>query len=392
MTKGNVLPKNMSENSVHHKSAFRNDLEVGENLIYPCKAKVEQILHCCEDVAEQLDLLQSNLKARRNQEETEVPVEFERAKIENLILHDELCKSKIRIEELEVTETKLRKKIMEMEEKVQTLSAQLIVYKEDFDLERRDRERAQGRILELEQKMLAYQRPRESQSQLYPAVRQIRNYSFGDLTERGYDVCDGISKEEVMRCQEDGLRNEVQPWLSKSGHLSSVEFQAQSFDIRDFFPTPSASSDISVYKHDHGEVNCDQSVQADKKVMSIFCSTEIQPNHQPSLTHQPSWNHQPSWSEAVSSNKMNTRFYEQPNAFKPSGNDDTVLPPSKLITAGIAVKSRQPVDRPGFHRTAQAAPLHDKNQEDNSVLRCPKCNKCFTLLDHLLLLEHLEDC
>lgn len=48
----------------------------------------------------------------------------------------------------------MKKKVEDMEEKVQTLTAQLLVYKEDFDLERRDRESAHGRIVELEQQLM----------------------------------------------------------------------------------------------------------------------------------------------------------------------------------------------------------------------------------------------
>lgn len=51
----------------------------------------------------------------------------------------------------------LEKKAAEMEEKVQALTAQLMVYKEDFDLERQDRERAQGKLIEFEHQLLFYQ-------------------------------------------------------------------------------------------------------------------------------------------------------------------------------------------------------------------------------------------
>lgn len=51
----------------------------------------------------------------------------------------------------------MEKKVAEMEEKIQAITAQLMIYKEDFDLERRDRERAQGRLIEFEQQLLFYQ-------------------------------------------------------------------------------------------------------------------------------------------------------------------------------------------------------------------------------------------
>lgn len=61
------------------------------------------------------------------------------------------------LSQLEVANMSMEKKITEMEEKVQALTAQLMVYKEDFDLERQDRERAQGKLIEFEQQLLFYQ-------------------------------------------------------------------------------------------------------------------------------------------------------------------------------------------------------------------------------------------
>jgi len=61
------------------------------------------------------------------------------------------------LSQLEIAKISMEKKIAGMEETIQALSAQLMVYKEDFDLERRDRERAQGRLAEFEQQLLFYQ-------------------------------------------------------------------------------------------------------------------------------------------------------------------------------------------------------------------------------------------
>ena len=41
----------------------------------------------------------------------------------------------------------------QLEQKIEILSAQLITYKDDFDLERKDREIAQGKVASLEQQL-----------------------------------------------------------------------------------------------------------------------------------------------------------------------------------------------------------------------------------------------
>lgn len=70
----------------------------------------------------------------------------------------------------------MKKKVEDMEEKVQTLTAQLLVYKEDFDLERKDREAAHGRIVELEQQlMFQVRRETDLYNDIATEIIKIRN-------------------------------------------------------------------------------------------------------------------------------------------------------------------------------------------------------------------------
>lgn len=401
----------------------------GIEFIQPCKERMQQILRCCQDVATQLDVLQTRLQLPERATLDQMPIS-DSSEVQILLLRDEIVQNKTQINQLLQTEISLRKKLLEMEEKVQALSAQILIYKEDFDLERRDREKAQSTIAELEQtlRIVCDERPNIYQDihrmRMLTAIpntdtRINRSDRFScthhngiehELVPRGYDVCDfvqpdGTAEDDeetdvaevsepdmkdasgACRLEEDGddwrrSKDDVHPmWMEERGGCDrnsdcvslSEDLKAQSFNMSDFLMT----DEVSGFARDSATAGIPLALpfNATKEKSFDAGKQSVEP-FQILLTPDDRFPLRMISSETNKSRKERPINSSGNGHLRDRSNDNF-----QFQTDGIETTRQR------FNRSNNL-----EIEENFNTLRCPKCDKSFSQRDHWLLINHLEEC
>lgn len=372
-----------------------------ENVITSCQQTVRQMMNCCQDVVKKLETFQGHLASDRIQERL-MPLEENCNNTDILLLEEKLHLSAVRIKELELVERTMKKKVEDMEEKVQTLTAQLLVYKEDFDLERRDREAAHGRIVELEQQLM-FQKSRNGSPFVHCSHQRLQRHSSYqplELVSEGHDVCDEFQSDGVAGVdQADGIPN--------VDRRQKIEIPTEALERTEF-------------------INCHQAPNPDETSMQLvarsfdFCDfypavTTAQPVVVPCRS-QPGANPMP-----VERGKLLADGFEEPAIRATFAYDSSERDCAKIgkdlychSNVGVLKPDFVPVEPcpPGtwsflsgnptdFHSVSchgryleetdsSASAIQDATNA--SKLICPKCCISFSVYDHFSFLDHLEEC
>jgi len=283
----------------------------------------------------------------------------------------------------------LRAKIAEQQERLTHMSAQLIAYKEDFESERADRERAQGQISDL---INQRQQERFHTDSSVPTTRTCSSVQqHGGITS-GVSWCGDIQIDgEYVHCipksQAAALHRSAPAGSCLFNHTSGVpakeparrsqgnEFIPQGAESRGHNTASYAQRTCSPELRGRGFYQKDFVDETDGlRALEARTSNIQQESEIPS-------SYTPTCGFATASNNCSPLHFVNASL-------NNVSTSAQLVT-----DSYDQCDSPrpcgGAARQREGNPIGESTSSE--LLQCPKCYKSFTIENHHLLVEHIEE-
>lgn len=202
------------------------------------------------------------------------------------------------------------------------------------------------------------------------------HYLSNELIARGRDVCDyyetdGVAEDDrnILERPEIPCTAGEQDFTLDRDCCSSVELKAQSFNIHDFFPatadTEKSTDAISGKSRDVGH-----SRNATERDSLCADGVELPLPYTDALSR----------GKSVAPPPSRHQYQPQQDLYNPISWSFLSEDQAERLPGNL-----------NLYQTDSSHLFPENNLEDTQ-LRCPKCHMRFSCSDHLLLLDHLEEC